>query len=55
MVLLLTERYFLASSGSNNSSLSFCCWPAGLKGPQRLTLLLNPQWSTTGQVVSDFG
>ena len=29
--------------------------PAGLKQPQRLTLLLNPQWSTTGQIVSDFG
>ncbi len=28
---------------------------ARVKGPHRLMLLINPQWQTDGQVVSDFG
>ena len=26
-----------------------------VKGPQRLTLVINPQWQMDGQIVSDFG
>ena len=28
---------------------------ARVKGPQRLMLVINPQWQTGGQIVSDFG
>ena len=28
---------------------------ARVKGPHRLMLLINPQWQTGGQIVSDFG
>ncbi len=28
---------------------------ARVKGPHRLMLVINPQWQTDGQVVSDFG
>lgn len=28
---------------------------ARVKGPHRLMLLINPQWQTDGQIISDFG